>query len=98
MGSRSLEPFIIPSADSAPYSSSDNEFLLYQILLFYTSRTLTDEIALAGDGVYAISQTGSIQLVDLKTNITTDLVQLNDVRRVSSNIHLFSVRVAEEHG
>ena len=64
----------------------------------FTSRNLTDKFALAGDGVYAISQTGSIQLVDLKTNITTDLVQLNDVRRVSSNIHLFSVRVAEEHG
>lgn len=39
--------------------------------------------SLAGDGVYATSQSGNISLVDLKSNTTTTLVRMRDVRDVS---------------
>lgn len=37
----------------------------------------------AGDGVYSTSEHGAIRLVDLKQNITTELLKYSDVRYVS---------------
>lgn len=36
----------------------------------------------AGDGVFATSQNGEIALVDLKSNKTTTLVKMDDVKDV----------------
>lgn len=44
----------------------------------------------AGDGVFATNQHGTIALVDLKSNTTTTLVALNDVRDVSCKILLLA--------
>ncbi|OAX34903.1 hypothetical protein K503DRAFT_774059 [Rhizopogon vinicolor AM-OR11-026] len=38
----------------------------------------------AGDGVFSIFQNGQIQLVDLKSNKTTDLVSMVDIKDVST--------------
>jgi hypothetical protein len=37
----------------------------------------------AGDGVFSVSQDGSIKLVSLESNTTTDLVQISDLKDVS---------------
>lgn len=39
-------------------------------------------VELAGDGVFATSQHGEIALVDLKSNKTTKLVKMDDVKDV----------------
>jgi hypothetical protein len=38
----------------------------------------------AGDGVFSIFHNGRIQLVDLKSNTTTDLVSVMDIKDVSA--------------
>ena len=55
-----------------------------KVRLLLDMRTLSDK-PLAGDGVFATSQGGNISLVDLKSNTTTTLVKLTDVRNVSSD-------------
>jgi len=37
----------------------------------------------AGDGVYAVKGDGAIKLVDLKSNTTTVLVKLSDIKDAS---------------
>ena len=54
-----------------------------KVRLLLDMGTISNE-PLAGDGVFATSQGGNISLVDLKSNTTTTLVKLTDVRDVSS--------------
>lgn len=44
----------------------------------------------AGDGVYATNEGGRIKLVDLKSDNTTDLVALTDVRDVREPFAIYS--------
>ncbi len=47
-------------------------------------------VCVAGDGVYATNEGGRIKLVDLKSDNTTDLVALTDVRDVSIFLKWYS--------
>lgn len=44
-------------------------------------------LLLAGDGVFSVSDGAFISLVDLKSNTTTNLISISDVKDVSSSIH-----------
>jgi len=44
--------------------------------------------SLAGDGVFSVSQDGKINLVDLKTNKTTNLLATADVKDVCPSLLL----------
>ena len=52
--------------------------------VFRKSSPLTDKQA--GDGVFATIQRGDINLIDLKSNTTTTLVTMNDIKDVSDAI------------
>jgi len=44
-------------------------------------------LLLAGDGVFSVSDGVFISLVDLKSNTTTNLISISDVKDVSISIH-----------
>ncbi|KAG2359215.1 dipeptidyl peptidase IV N-terminal region-domain-containing protein [Suillus spraguei] len=53
---------------------------------FMVSRKGVDWVPEAGDGVFSVFQNGQIQLVDLKSNKTTDLVSVMDIKDDEGNV------------
>ena len=52
-------------------------------------------LLLAGDGVFSVSDGVFISLVDLKSNTTTNLISISDVKDVSISIRGLAVDVSE---